>query len=248
MNILIESLKKTFSAYTKKPFLFVWPSIMYVFLLLVFLFTAVGLLMLYFMAISVFNQQLNLSSPATMVVIAVITLLFLFFSCGLNASLSRAYHNSVWREKTSLTGFFSYALDKAPDMFGVELLRDIVWLVLAGPAIALLVIFLKGVAYVDILVWAYVLFVTFVIHMIFTPAFIAIGSFGTSFTSSLRHALMFLRKRHVLFAGLYVIFAIVWILNFVPILDLVTVFFVYPVVYSAMIVMMENTVKMKEEE
>ncbi len=245
---MIDSLKKTFAAYTKGPFLFVWSSIMYIFMLFVFLFACLGLLLAYFLTLSVFNTPLDLGSPVTLAVFAVIVLIFMFFANGLNAALARAYHAAFWREKTSLTRFYSYALDKAPEMFGIMLLRDLLWLVLAGPAIAVYIFFLKSVAFMNILLALYLLGVTFIIHMLFTPAFLSAGAFGTDLFSSLRHGFDFLRKKHIYFLLMYAIFAFIWLMNFVPFIQLATVFVLYPIVYAAMVVMMENSIRIERVE
>ena len=218
---------------------------MYVFMLLVVACASAGLLIMYFLAISVLNIPFDTSSTITMVVCGIIVLIFLFLSGGLNAALARAYHSAFWREKTSLTTFYAIALDKAPEVFGIMLLRELVWLLFAGPAIAIYVMFLSGVAYTDAIVGAYVLFVTFIIHMTFTPAFLCAGTFGTNLFRSLKHTLEFLKRKHIFFILLYIVFAVVWLLNFVPLIDIVTIFIVYPIVYTAMTVMIEDTIKLE---
>lgn len=242
---MIESITKAFNAYSKKPFLFVWGSLMYLILLIAFFFAALGLILGYFITLSVFNRELDLQSLATIAIFGIVALLFIFFSCGLNAALARAYRSAFWKEKTSLTKFYAYALDKAPEMFGIMLLRDFIWLLLAGPGIAVYFYFLKDIALMDILVGMYVLSVTFVIHMLFTPAFISASAFGMGFYSSMKHAFEFIRRRHIFFIAQYALFAVVWFLNFIPFVQIVSLFFAYPVMYTAMIAMMEGSIKAK---
>ena len=245
---MIESITKAFNSYSKKPFLFVWSSLMYIILLLAFFFAALGLIILYFMALSLFSITLDFESLPTLVIFGVIALVFIFFTNGLNAALAKAYRSAVWDEKTSLTKFYSYALEKSLEMFGNMLVRDLFWLLLSGPVIALYYYMLEGVEFMDILLWTYLLFVTFVVHMLFTPAFIATGAFNMGTYNSMKHAFDFLRKRHIFFIGMFVLFAIVWALNFIPFVQFVTVFFAYPLLYAAMIVMMEDSLKIKEGE
>lgn len=245
---MIESIRKSFAAFSKMPFIFAWGSFMYLFLLGAAFFTAVGLGMAYLIALAVFDQPVSLSSTLSLAVFGIIGLAFVFVSNGLNASLARAYHSAFWREKTSLTAFFAYALRMAPEMFGIMLVRDLIWLIFAGPFIAIFVYFLSDVAFMDILLAMYLLFVTFVIHMVFTPAFISAGAFGADLVSALKHSIAFLKKRHFFFMGLYAVFALVWLLNYVPFLDLVTLFFLYPVMYAAMIIMVEDSIKIERAE
>jgi hypothetical protein len=128
-------------------------------------------------------------------------------------------------------------------MFGIMLLRDLLWLLLAGPGIAIYMYFLKDVAIMDILTGMYVLTVTFVLHMLFTPAFISAGALGTSFFGSMKHAFEFLRRRHIFFITIYALYAVVWFMNFIPFVQFITLFFAYPVLYAAMVVMFEESLK-----
>jgi hypothetical protein len=230
------------------PFMFVWGSLMYVFMLGAVLFTSIGFAMAYIVALSVLNQPVELDSSVSVLVFAIIALAFVFVSGGLNASLARAYHSAYWKERTSMTYFFKFALNKAPEMFGIMLIRDLIWLVIGGPAIAAYVYFLQDYALTDVIVGMYLLFVTFVIHMLFTPAFISAGAFGTDLMSSLRHGIVFLRRRHIYFIAIYAIFALAWVLSWIPLVNFATIFFFYPVMYSAMIVLMEDTIKFERSE
>ncbi len=220
--------------------MFAWSSLLYVFMLVVFLFGALSIFLVYFIILSIFGQGFDPVSLGSIGAYIVITLLFLFFTSGLNAALAKAFHSALSNEKTSLIKFYSYAIDKAPEMFAIMLTRDLVWLLLAGPGIAVYIYFLSPYQYMDAAIGIYVLAVTFIVHMLFTPAFLSAGTFGTDVYSSLRHALHFIVKRHVFFLVMFVIFAIVWLLSFIPFIQLVTLFFAYPVVYSAMIIMLEK--------
>lgn len=240
---MIESLKRSFNAYTKNPFLFVWGSMMYVFMVLIFFFAALGLLLAYFMFLSVIGQPFDLQSIPTMGFLAVLSIAFLFFSSGLNASLAKAYRSAFWKNNTSITAFYTYALEKAPQNFAILLIRDFIWLMLAGPVIAIYVYFLTTVPYMDWIIGLVVATITFTIHMLFTPALLSTGALESGLYNSLKHGFNVLRRKHIMFIGLYFLFAIVWLLNFIPFVQLVTIFFLYPVVYTALIVMMENTGK-----
>lgn len=240
---MIESLKRSFNAYTKNPFLFVWGSLMYVFMIVIFFFAAIGLLLVYFMFLSVIGQQFDPQSIPTMAFLAVLGIAFIFFSSGLNASLARTYRSAFWKNNTSITAFYTYALEKAPQNFAILLIRDGIWLMLAGPIIAIYVYFLTAIPYMDMIVGLMIATITFVIHMIFTPALLSVGALETGLYNSLKHGMNILRRKHIMFIGLYFLFAIVWLLNFIPFVQLVTIFFLYPLLYTALIVMMENTGK-----
>lgn len=245
---MIESLKKSFDIYSKSPFLFVWASIMYISVFIATVLASAGIVVIYFITMAIFSQAVDPASLPTMALGCVVGLLLMLLLSGLNAALAAAYHSAFWKEKTALTTFYAYAMDKGPTSFVIMLMRELVWLVLAGPAIAIYIYYLSSTPYMDLLTGGYVLSVTFVIHMVFTPALLSAGAFGTDLYNSLKHAFDFLRRRHIFFVGQYALFAVTWFLNFVPFLQFVTIFFAYPVVYTAMINMMEESVKVEKEE
>ncbi|MFH0737908.1 MAG: hypothetical protein V1827_04750 [Candidatus Micrarchaeota archaeon] len=245
---MIESITKAFESFSKRPFLFIWGTLMYIILLLAFFFAALGIVMAYFVVLSLLDKELDPTSPASLIIAGALGLVFIFFSNGLNGALARAYRSAVWKEKTSLTKFFSYSLEKTLEMFGIMVVRDALWLLLAGPVIALYFYFLATTQYMDILVGLYVMSVTFIMHMLFTPAFISAGALDMGIVASMKHAFEFVRRKHLFFVVIYALFAVVWALNFIPFIQFVTLFFAYPLLYSALIIMMEEAMKGGREE
>jgi hypothetical protein len=100
----------------------------------------------------------------------------------------------------------------------------------------------------DLLIGSYGFFMTFVIHMLFTPSFIIAGAFNKGLYTSMRYGIELWRKKHIFFIGLYTLFALTWIFNFVPFIQIASLFFAYPVVYAAMTLIIDNNVRIKEEE
>jgi hypothetical protein len=247
VTILFDSLRRAFNAYTKKPFPFAWGSLLYVFLFIAFLFAVIGLALIYFMSMSVLNQEVNPQSIPTLAVFGLMAIIFMIMTNGLNAALAKTYRNALLKEKMSLTGFFSYSLDKAVPTFAMMLLRDLIWLIFAGPAIAIFVLYFMNMDYMDILFGSYLLFVTFFIHLAFTPSLLYVG-LGTDFLSSFKRAFNLFKRRHINFIGLYGLFAIAWLLNFIPLIGLISIFFLYPIAYSAMISMVEGGVRIERDE
>ncbi|MBU0532783.1 hypothetical protein KKB44_04810 [Candidatus Micrarchaeota archaeon] len=220
---------------------------LHIFISLIFSFAAIGVFLIYFMFISLFGQELTLEAISTLAVIGVILTILLLFMNGINAALARAYKKALTKGKTSVAEFYSYALDKAPEMFAIMLTREFIWLLVVGPAIALYVYVLQGYEYMDWLVGTYAFCATFVVHMIFTPSLILAGAFNASIYDSFRQGLNFWRKKHMFFIGIYIIFAVAWLLNFIPLLQIVSIFFLYPLVYTAMVIMMQDTIRVGDD-
>lgn len=237
---MMQSLRKAFDGYSEHPFLFIWSSLLYVSFQILFLLAAVGVFLVYFYFASVVGIDTGISEIQTIAAIAFVAILFLFFSSGINASLAMAYSNSLENKKTALAEFLRHCLERAPTMFLIMLLREVVFLLMVGPLIALYIFVLKEYELMDILFAVVALSLTFTIHMMFTPALIYAGAYGQSVFQSMRDCSRLLRKRHIYFFGLYSIFAPIWLLSFVPLVQLVTLFGLYPISYSAMIAMLDK--------
>jgi hypothetical protein len=146
------------------------------------------------------------------------------------------------REKVSLVEFYRFGMRSAPKLFVITLIRDLIWLLLIAPFAILYVYVLVDYVYMDILSAFILLFITFVVHAIFTPALIAAGAGNMSIYGSLKQGFNLLRRKHINFLGNYIVFAFTWVLNFIPLVNLFTIFFAYPVAYSALIIMVEGGV------
>ena len=243
----MENLKNSFELVSKQPFLFVWASLLFLLMFILLIFAAIGIFLIYFLFLSVFGVELDLTSIPTMGVLAIIGLVLCLLFNGINAALAMAYDKALQGQKISLTAFYSYALDKAPSAFGIIVVRNFVQLLALGPFIALYIYVLWEYQYMDVLLALYAVFATFVIHMLFTPALLICGTYGTGVFVSLKKGLDLLKTKHVFFLGTYILFALVWLFNFLPFIQLATIFFAYPLVYSAIILMVKKSIRIESE-
>jgi hypothetical protein len=116
-------------------------------------------------------------------------------------------------------------------------------MLIAGPIIAIYWFVLIDIEFMDALTGLAVLFILFMIHWLFTPAMVYCGVFGTDLFQSLRSGFHALRNRHIYILGLYLIFSFLWLLNFIPIVSLITIFALYPIAYAAIIYLLHNRVR-----
>ncbi|MFH1394245.1 MAG: hypothetical protein ABII71_05605 [Candidatus Micrarchaeota archaeon] len=244
---MLKSLNKSFNAYKKHPFIFIWGSLIYILMLVVFLLAAIGFFLIYFMGASLANVPVDIDEIPTMIVLGLIIFVFLYFISGLSAGLAMTYRKALTTNRTSLAEFYAYAIRKAPVMFGILILRDVLTLLVVGPAAAVYFFFLENVEFMDAVLAIYALFWIFVFHCIFTPAFVAAGAFDESLFQSMHRAFRTLKTKHISYIGLFIVFALMWLLNFIPLIQLATLFFLYPVIYTAIIVMMGGAQVMQEE-
>jgi len=245
---LFVSLSKAFDAFSRRPFNFVWGSLLFLLFIAVVLLASLGIFMIYFMIASAFNIQMQMDSIPTLIALGIVALVFLFLADGLNGSLAMTYKRALSREKVSLMSFYTYAVRVAPKMFLITSIRDLVWLLLAAPFILVYVYVLNGAAYMDIVIGAIVLFITFVVHALFTPALISAGAGNSGVYGAMQQGFNVLRKRHINLIGAYAMFSIAWVLNFIPLLNLFSLFFLYPVAYSALVMMCEGTGALRNQQ
>jgi len=228
-----------FAQFSSRPFPFVWSSVIYVVLQLMFLFSCIGIFIIFFFLASVLGYDTSLYSIPTMVVLGISLLVFLYFTNGLNASLMKAYQAALEGNKTTVADFLRYAFSRSFTMFMIMLVRDIVFALVAAPAVALYYYYLSEYSYMNYLFGIYIAALLFLIHFLFNPVFISAGAHSTNLMQSFRNGYYFLKRNHVYALGLYFLFAIVWVLNFIPLIQIVMIFAVYPVVYSAFLLMFQ---------
>lgn len=241
----MESLKKSFNSFSKQPFHFVWGSLLYLVMIVLVSFAGIGIFLLYFLFLSIFEVELEFTSIPTIGVLTVIAIFVMILLNGINAALAMTYREATEGNRMNLTRFYSYALDKASQSLEVVIIRDVIWLLMVGPFIAIYVFVLYEYEFVDYLLIAYSLFITFILHMLFTPALVLCGAFDTGVFNSLKKSFEFLKRKHVFFFGIFILFAFVWIFNFLPFIQIATIFFLYPVLYNAMIIMIRDSVSLE---
>ncbi len=233
---MFTSIKKAYQAYGGRPFLFVWSSFLYIMMFFLFLFASVAVFLIYFFAASLLGIPMSMESLEFIVPLAMVALFFIFCINGTNAALIRAYSWALQGKKTSLAEFHSYTLAKAPLMFTSMLVREVLSLIVIGPVVFAYFEYLTDYTYVEYLVGLYALFFLFIFHFAFTPAFISAGALGTDLFGSFRNTFRMLRKRHVYALGIFVLFAFAWVLNLIPVVNLCSIFIIYPVLLSALII------------
>ncbi len=209
-------------------------------MLFISLFASIGIFLIYFALASALDYpilQEGMPTGPTMAVLIIVAMFFTYMMGAFNSSLALAYRRALTGQKTSLGAFYAHALKTAPVMFGIVIARELAWLVAVGSIIAAYYIFAADMEIVGWLVGFYALFMTFLIHMFFTPSLITASIMDTYVVAALKRGMVVLRRRHVGLLIVYILFALVWLLNFVPLLGLVTIFFLYPITYSALIVL-----------
>lgn len=248
---MIANVTKALNAYMKSPLFFIQATVIYLVFLLLTALASLSIIFAYMSVLAVANQPLELTSTPSLIVAIGILLFLSFMTGGINAGLGKAYRMAYSREKITITKFFGYSMERALDMFALELIRNIVWIAGIGSVIGVVFYFGGAPSQNDPVTWvviAYALVATFVLHALFTPGMIAAGAFGTDFVSSIRYGFGMLKSNHIFFLVAYVLFAFIWLISFLPLVQIVTLFFAYPIAYMTLISMMDDSVHIAQRE
>lgn len=237
---LFASIKKAYRSYTENPFLFIWSSFLYLMMFFLFLFASLAVFMIYFFIVSFFNIPLSIESVEFLVPLAVVLFFFIFSIGGLNAGLIKAYGRASEGRKTSLVEYHTYSLSKAPLMLSIMLVREVLTLLAVGPVVFIYIEYLSGYEYLNYLVGLYVLCFLFLAHFVFTPVFASAGAMGTDMFRSFKNSFRLIKRKHLGILGVFIIFGIIWLLNFIPVVNLCSIFLIYPIILTAILVMMKN--------
>lgn len=239
---LFDSLKKSFSSYTSNPVGFALNSLFLVFYQVLVLLAIAGLWFVVFFIASIL--QIGVDSIPFLAIDALLIVMFVYFSAGIKGSYVWACNESVEGRRVSMLEFFRYFMRKSGVFFFITLLKYFFTALFVAPVILayLYVLVDYDVPYLDVLVYLTAALLAFLIHFMFYPAIISAAVYDTSISRSIRGGFQLVRKRNILALMLYVVYAITWILNFIPLIQLFTLFVTYPIIYSAMILMFKDAV------
>ena len=221
---------------------FLWSTFIYIILLLATILAGIGIFLIYFMFSSGANQSIltgsNLST-STILVISIIGLFVWFMEAGLNAALASSYKDAINGRKTSLIQFYGNAIKLAGDSFKVDFIKKAILFIIVGIPVIIYFMFLKSYQYVDVLVLLHSLLWIFLINMLFAPAITYVGAYNLSVMPALKRGMNFIQRKHINFIALYFLFAVLWVLNFVPLVGLASVFLGFPILYGAVVASLE---------
>ncbi|MEM3075214.1 MAG: hypothetical protein QW590_00095 [Candidatus Bilamarchaeaceae archaeon] len=238
----MRELSKAFALYTDKPFLFMWGSVLYVFFILLFFLSALGIVMLTLIISFLADYPLTYDSPVVIGLGLILFIYLVYFTGGITAAMVLVYKNAMRSAKTSLLDFYNYLLSKAPVMFGITLMRE-VFTALAVGGVGGLLYYLGWFEYeyVDVLFAVYALGVVFLMRLIAMPAIITCGLGEKSTFEAFRMIYVLITKRHIYFLITFALFSLAWVLNLIPIVQFISLFCIFPIAYAALIEMVLET-------
>lgn len=239
---MFDSIQGAVSSFTRRPLPFVSVALIHVLLQSLMLFALIGVFLVVFFTASLFRLSADLVLIA---VAAILAILFLYFSSGLKGAALNAYSTVLGGGKVGFFEFYHYTLRNSPRFFGLFMVRSVVELMPSGLFLALYYIILKNwnLPYMDIFIGLVSSFFIFISHYLFYPSFISAATYGTGIMASLKNCFKFLRSAHIFALLLYAIYSIVWLTQFIPIINILTYFVTFPIAYCAMILYFQKVMR-----
>ncbi len=228
---ILEVFEKT----KKHLFPLAWASLLYIVLNLLTALAGMGILSLYILLLSFIGAIGYLISPLSAGVVAVVALFYAFASAGYKGGVLNAYLKAYEGKTTSITEFYSYSLDRALTMFGLEIIKHGVFLIFAGPLIALYYFILSKYQYTEILTALALLAVYIIICLIFSPALLWAGAYGANIKSGLKKIISTFKKHHIHYIAYYLLLLISIALSVIPIINIATIFLITPLILITLI-------------
>jgi hypothetical protein len=235
-------MKGSLESFSRDPVSFMLPSFIYPLFMLVTIGASVGVLLLLFLVLT----ALGVASDATLIVLgvaaAVLLLVNSVFSAGYKGALFDEYYRALRAEPVGFVTFMNFAFKHAVPLFVISLVKIIIAGFLLTP-LALVYYFLDVASMHEAATYglaAVALFLLFVIEFFFAFSFIAYVEKKVRPFSAILISLNFVKDVNVKALLVYVLYCVVVLSTFVPLLNIVMYFVFYPIAASSLIKFFEK--------
>ncbi len=198
---------------------------------------SIGVLLLSFLIFSALGLDSGITLLALGVLGAILVLINWIFTSGYCGSLINEYYRALHHESVGVVSFMNYAFKHAPMFFVIGLVKAIVIGFFLTP-LAMIYYFLNLGSISGLILYFFVavsLVIIFVIEFLFSFSFIAYVEKKVKPFSAILISLNFIKEMHFRALVVYVLYCIVVMSLFVPLLNIIMYFVFYPIAVSAMI-------------
>lgn len=231
LDLITNSTKK----YANKPFPFLYPVFLRIFLIFIAAFSALAI---FFIIISIFII-LNLMNSYGLIITAFASIIAFVFLAYFWAAYKGAMINSFISADISqphMYEYLKYATKNSIKYFVIFAIKNMIVLIANLPIIILFVIFkLEIISLPGIVLLIFCLLISFVCNFIFSFVYIAAAVKDGSAIEAIRNGIKFIIKNSVRAFALYLMCLIVWIMLLIPIFNIITLVSLYPIINIVMI-------------
>ncbi|MBI5051482.1 hypothetical protein HZC08_01855 [Candidatus Micrarchaeota archaeon] len=239
---MFNSLNSSVNAFKESPIQFAYATFVAILMNFIVLFALAGIYLIFFFVMSILNLTSVIEAFA--VLGGVLAIVYLYFFSAFKGALLNAYSTASKKSRVSVTEFYNYALSNGFRFFSLKILQILLLLLLIGPLVAFYFLYLKAnpIKYADYALLVLGIAELFFVELFFYPAYVSATVFSSGVFKSLKFAFTFFRKKHLYAFLLFVLYCFVWLFNFIPVIQLVTLFVVQPIIVTAMILFVQNTI------
>ena len=233
---MLNAIQDAISSYVKRPFPFIFIGLIHLGLQVLITLALIGIFLLIFFTASVF--RITFDSPIMMVAVGLLIIAFLFFTYGLKGAAYYSYNNTLKGLNVTFFDFYDYLFRNSKRFFIVFIIRLFITLLFIMPLVIVYFYFLKNynIKYLEIVIGLISAFLLFMVHFIFYSAFASVAISSTNTRESLAHAFLFLKTKHISTLLLYSLYSIIWVTQFIPLIQIASFFVFFPIVYSAIVI------------
>ncbi len=237
---MFDSIQKAVSSFTAKPLPFITVASIHLLTQMLLLFSVAGLFLIIFFTASL--ARITIDSTMLMAIAAILGIIFLYFVSGIKGAAFKAYHEALNNRKFGFFQFYDYVVKNSGRYFGLFLARAMVAAVPIGIMLAAYYFLIKRwpIPYLDIIVGIISAGVLFLVYYLFYGSFISASLYDTNLKASLKKCFRYIKSAHIFALILYAAYAIIWLTQFIPIINLVTLFVTFPIAYTSMDVYFEK--------
>lgn len=201
----------------------------------------VGIFLVFFFIMSGLRMTDNVLPFS--IVGAALGLLFIYFASAFKGAMLKAYSVLYAGANFTFMDIYRYALASGWIFFLINLIKFAFLLIINLPSILLYLYVAnsKPDQLMTALIVLLSLFGTFFVELLFYPVYLAAVS-GNGLFRSFVNAFNLFRKKHVFAVGLFIVYSFVFVLNLIPVLQVITLLVAYPIVVTAMIIFYQTYV------
>lgn len=244
--MLSEALKEAFGSFKRVPGTYIYFTILSTLFCTLSLLAGLGIILLLFFLFSIANYQFF--SLAGFIASTMVSIFTFWFMSGVHGATIRYYGNVLsgknYSVQVGFIEFLSYAVNNASQFFLVGLVRLILVTI---PILILYLIYSflgqYNIPFMDIIFGVVTMLVVFVIFFLFFPVFISLAIYEAGIRPAFGNAVKLTARAHVKAVLLYFCHCVVWVLNFVPLINLLTFFVAYPISYISLIALFKRAAR-----
>lgn len=226
----------------KNPVAFISSSLIYMVFQFIAILVAVAILLIAIFLASAL--KFDITYTPLLAILSIVVLVYSYFAVAFNGSLINSYNSILDGNKIKFLDFYKYAMEKGFTFFGVCVAKSIVLVIFITPLLLLYYFVLKDLSlpYLEIVVGLILAFLAFLAHFIFFAAPIHAVTSQVGFIRSISMAFGTLKQKHISAFLLYLVYAAIWLTLLVPLVNIVTLLVLYPIILSALIMLVTNRV------